>query len=46
MIERSKSMFDETLKFVSENSRGDVVNPKLDKKGSKLVFHIPMLIGR
>ena len=34
--------------FVSENidTRGDIINRKLDQKGPKLVFHIQMVIER
>ena len=33
-------------KYCSFNSHGDVTNPKLGQKGSKLVFNVPMVIER
>ena len=34
------------LKYCSFDSCGAVINPKLGQKGSKLVFHAPMVIRR
>ena len=34
------------LKYCSFDSHGDVINPKLGQKGSKLVFHVQMIIER
>ena len=33
-------------KYYNFNARGDVINPKLGRKGPKLVFHVSMVIER
>ena len=33
-------------KHSSSDSRADITNPKLGQKGSKFVFHVPMVIKK